>query len=246
MLTRAVLLDRSSAGGVEAGPVSGAGSPRRTWHGRAGPLAVLAAALALWIAVSLPAALGEVTFYFRDLSYLFIRIKAFGAAELAAGRIPATNPTWALGQAFRGDPNATAFYPSNPRSADQGWDSGAGNGSAVFCCGRSVLLPSLVRHLRHRPAGDHRTPTRRRAALDRPVRLSWTAAADRHADGGGALGAQPASGPRHHQQQGCPGQAQRVAASPSSELPGGKHEFWVKASSGGQNHSDSVRFKVGN
>jgi hypothetical protein len=74
---------------------------------------VLVLALGLWLVASLPAALGWTTFYYRDLAEVFIPFKAFGPAELHAGRVPATNPTWGLGQPFRGDPNADAFYPGN-------------------------------------------------------------------------------------------------------------------------------------
>ncbi len=76
-------------------------------------LAVLAAAVLLWAWVCVPTLLGERTFYLRDVFLTHLPFKAFGAAELAAGRIPAFNPTWGLGQPFRGNPNALAFYPDN-------------------------------------------------------------------------------------------------------------------------------------
>jgi hypothetical protein len=76
-------------------------------------LAVLAAALVLWAWICVPAALGSRTFYLRDVFLTHVPLKAFGAAELRAGRIPAFNPTWGLGQTFRGNPNALPFYPGN-------------------------------------------------------------------------------------------------------------------------------------
>jgi hypothetical protein len=76
-------------------------------------LAVLAAALLVWAWVCVPTLLGVRTFYLRDVFLTHLPLKAFGASELAAGRIPAFNPTWGLGQPFRGNPNALAFYPDN-------------------------------------------------------------------------------------------------------------------------------------
>jgi hypothetical protein len=76
-------------------------------------LAVLAAALVLWAWICVPVALGWRTFYLRDVFLTHVPLKAFGAAELRAGRIPAFNPAWGLGQPFRGNPNALAFYPGN-------------------------------------------------------------------------------------------------------------------------------------
>ncbi|HEY2738572.1 MAG TPA: hypothetical protein VGK45_09210, partial [Thermoanaerobaculia bacterium] len=76
-------------------------------------LAVLAAALLVWAWVCVPTLLGVRTFYLRDVFLTHLPLKAFGAAELASGRIPAFNPTWGLGQPFRGNPNALAFYPDN-------------------------------------------------------------------------------------------------------------------------------------
>jgi hypothetical protein len=76
-------------------------------------LAVLALALALWAWVSLPAIAGRRTFFLRDVFTTHVVLKAFGARELAAGRIPAVNPAWGLGQPFRGNPNALPYYPGN-------------------------------------------------------------------------------------------------------------------------------------
>jgi len=76
-------------------------------------LAVLALALALWAFVCLPTLLGRRTFFLRDVFTTHLILKAFGAHELAAGRIPAVNPAWGLGQPFRGNPNALPYYPGN-------------------------------------------------------------------------------------------------------------------------------------
>lgn len=74
---------------------------------------VLAAALLLWAWVCVPTIAGARTFYLRDVFTTHAPYKAFGAMELRAGRIPAFNPTWGLGQPFRGNPNALPFYPGN-------------------------------------------------------------------------------------------------------------------------------------
>ncbi|HEY0555851.1 MAG TPA: hypothetical protein VGG20_16475 [Thermoanaerobaculia bacterium] len=74
---------------------------------------VALAALALWLWATVPLALGQRTLYFRDVFTTHLPLKAFGAAQLHQGRIPAFNPTWGLGQPFRGDPNALPFYPGN-------------------------------------------------------------------------------------------------------------------------------------
>lgn len=76
-------------------------------------LGVLAAALLLWAWICVPVTGGWRTFYLRDVFTTHAPLKAFGAAELREGRIPALNPTWGLGQPFRGNPNALAFYPGN-------------------------------------------------------------------------------------------------------------------------------------
>lgn len=75
--------------------------------------AVALAALALWLWATVPLALGQRTLYFRDVFTTHLPVKAFGAAELRQGRIPAFNPSWGLGQPFRGNPNALPFYPGN-------------------------------------------------------------------------------------------------------------------------------------
>jgi hypothetical protein len=74
---------------------------------------VLLAALGLWLAVTLPWVAGERILVLRDVVYTHRHFKWFGAAELAAGHIPAINPTWGIGQPFRGNPNALPFYPGN-------------------------------------------------------------------------------------------------------------------------------------
>jgi len=74
---------------------------------------VLLAALALWLAITLPWVFGDRILVLRDVVYTHRHFKEFGAAELAAGRIPAINPTWGIGQPFRGNPNALPFYPGN-------------------------------------------------------------------------------------------------------------------------------------
>jgi len=60
-----------------------------------------------------PWATGARTPMLRDVLGTHRPLKAFGAAELAAGRVPAFLPAWALGQPFRGNPNALPFYPGN-------------------------------------------------------------------------------------------------------------------------------------
>ncbi|HVR29919.1 MAG TPA: hypothetical protein VMS86_10350, partial [Thermoanaerobaculia bacterium] len=74
---------------------------------------VVAAILVVWVSLTLPLALGERTLYFRDVFHSHFPWKAFGAAELREGSVPAFNPTWAMGQAFRGNPNTVPLYPGN-------------------------------------------------------------------------------------------------------------------------------------
>ena len=76
-------------------------------------LTVLAAALLLWAWVCAPVIAGARTFFLRDVFTTHLPYKAFGAEQLREGRIPAFNPTWGLGQPFRGNPNALPFYPGN-------------------------------------------------------------------------------------------------------------------------------------
>lgn len=74
---------------------------------------VALAALLVWLAVTLPLALGTETLFLRDVFTIHLHFKAWGAQELAAGRIPAIHPGWGMGQPFRGNPNTLAFYPGN-------------------------------------------------------------------------------------------------------------------------------------
>ncbi|HLF57734.1 MAG TPA: hypothetical protein VI942_12905, partial [Thermoanaerobaculia bacterium] len=78
-----------------------------------GPGVWTALVVGLWCAAALPFAAGERTLVQRDVFATHLPYKAFGAGELAQGRIPALNPTWGLGQPFRGNPNALPFYPGN-------------------------------------------------------------------------------------------------------------------------------------
>ena len=85
----------------------------RTFWGRGGQRWVLATCLLVWLVVALPAALGEKTFFVRDVFSNNFPQKVFGAEQLRHGRIPALNPNWALGQPYRGNPATLAFYPGN-------------------------------------------------------------------------------------------------------------------------------------
>src|SRR5688500_1671840 len=71
----------------------------------------VAAALLLWLVFTVPLAAGRRTLFIRDVFGIHLPLKAFGAAELRQGRIPASIPSWGLGQPFRGNPQALAFYP---------------------------------------------------------------------------------------------------------------------------------------
>ena len=83
--------------------------------GRAARAVVPAAAAAVWLLLCWPLLTGERALFFRDLFHHFAPLEAFGAMQLRAGEAepPALNPTWALGQPYRGDPVASAFYPTN-------------------------------------------------------------------------------------------------------------------------------------
>lgn len=76
-------------------------------------LAVALAAFALWAWIAVPLLLGQRTFFLRDVFSVHLPLKAYGAAELRLGRIPAFDDRWALGAPFRGNPQALAFYPDN-------------------------------------------------------------------------------------------------------------------------------------
>ena len=71
------------------------------------------ALIAIWLVVALPTAVGERTLYLRDVLGLHLPLKSFGAEQLREGRIPVFNPSWAMGQPFRGNPNALPLYPGN-------------------------------------------------------------------------------------------------------------------------------------
>ena len=72
-----------------------------------------AALLLLAVLAALPLAIGARTLFLRDVLGIHFPLKAFGAEQLRAGNIPALNPTLGLGQPFRGNPQALAFYPDN-------------------------------------------------------------------------------------------------------------------------------------
>jgi hypothetical protein len=86
---------------------------RETGTGRPWNRILLVAALALWAWVTVPWLVGSERLILRDVLYSHTQYKFFGAEQLAEGRIPAINPTWSLGQPFRGNPNALPFYPGN-------------------------------------------------------------------------------------------------------------------------------------
>ncbi|MEO8198509.1 MAG: hypothetical protein ABI689_17485, partial [Thermoanaerobaculia bacterium] len=80
---------------------------------RRGERLILAVLAAVWLLFSLPLLLEQRTLLQRDVFTTHLQMKAFGAAALAHGRVPAFDPIWALGQPFAGNPNALAFYPGN-------------------------------------------------------------------------------------------------------------------------------------
>src|SRR5581483_12218740 len=98
---------------ARAGARRQAVSPTRADRDRRLLALLVAVAALLWLVAMWPVLVGTRTFFFRDLFSFFLPLRAFGARALAHGAIPALNPTWALGQAFRGDPNAAAFYPTS-------------------------------------------------------------------------------------------------------------------------------------
>lgn len=97
----AAILQRTAA---EDGSGEGSGRSR---------LVVWGLVLALWLAVTLPLALGQRSLFFRDVFGNHLATRSFGAERLAAGEIPAFNPTLGLGLPFRGNPSTLAFYPGN-------------------------------------------------------------------------------------------------------------------------------------
>ena len=92
--------------GILSAPASGPRGPRRE-------RLLLAGLAAIWLVFALPLLLGEKTLILRDVFTTHLPMKAYGAAALAHGRIPAFNPTWALGQPYAGNPNALPYYPGN-------------------------------------------------------------------------------------------------------------------------------------
>lgn len=88
--------------------------PSRSEQGsRRGLAAVWVAALLVWLAVAVPLGMGWRTLFFRDVFSNHFLLKSFGAESLKRGEIPAFNPEVGLGQPFRGNPSALAFYPGN-------------------------------------------------------------------------------------------------------------------------------------
>jgi hypothetical protein len=75
--------------------------------------AVAVAALLVWAWIAVPLAAGQRTLFMRDVFGVHLPLKAFGAAELREGRIPAFFDRWSLGAPYRGNPQALAFYPGN-------------------------------------------------------------------------------------------------------------------------------------
>ncbi len=96
--------------GILSAPEDEHRAPRRERLKLAGTLAGL---LAIWLLVAGPLLFGQRTLIQRDVLTTHLAMKAYGAAALAHGNIPAFNPAWALGQPFAGNPNALAFYPGN-------------------------------------------------------------------------------------------------------------------------------------
>lgn len=74
---------------------------------------IAGAILAGWLALVLPLVVGQRTLLLRDVFVTHLPYKAFGAEALRHGEVPAVFPGWALGQPFRGNPNALPFYPGN-------------------------------------------------------------------------------------------------------------------------------------
>ena len=76
-------------------------------------LLVAALALLLWLGFTLPLTTGSRTLYMRDVFTTHLPAKAFGAAQLRHGSIPAFDPNWGLGMPFRGNPGILPLYPGN-------------------------------------------------------------------------------------------------------------------------------------
>ncbi|MFL6197282.1 MAG: hypothetical protein ACJ75H_24050 [Thermoanaerobaculia bacterium] len=119
------------------------------------PLILVAlAALGLWLWVAVPLATGHRTLYFRDVFTTHLPLKAFGAAELRQGRIPVFNPTWGLGQPFRGNPNALPFYPGNLLYLALPFWSAFNLHFALHWLLAALAMYALARELGQGPAGS--------------------------------------------------------------------------------------------
>ena len=72
---------------------------------------LLATVLLVWAVVAAPLVSGSRTLFQRDVFAVHLHLKWVGAAALHAGEVPAFNAQGALGQPYRGNPDALAFYP---------------------------------------------------------------------------------------------------------------------------------------
>ncbi len=114
---------------------------------------MVVAALACWAWVSVPLVLGQSTLCLRDVLNLHAPLKAFGAAELRHGRVPAINPSWGLGQPFRGNPNALALYPGNLLYLALPFWSAFGAHYALHWLLAFLAMRALARELGQTPSG---------------------------------------------------------------------------------------------
>lgn len=71
------------------------------------------AALFVWLIATGPWLIGREVLIQRDVMLANVPYKAYGAQQLAEGRIPAINTAWGLGQPYRGNPGTLPFYPGN-------------------------------------------------------------------------------------------------------------------------------------
>jgi hypothetical protein len=107
----------------------------------------VAAAVVVWLALSWPLLTGSSALYLRDNFNLFLPLKAYGAEQLEAGRIPAVNTSWGLGQPFRGNPNAAAFYPGNLLYLAMPFWSAWGSHFAIHWLLAALTMATLARGL---------------------------------------------------------------------------------------------------
>jgi hypothetical protein len=102
---------------TEPGRLAGAPSPPARWSERVRRVRaehlLLGALVLLWAWIAWPWIDGQRLLILRDVLTTHRHFKFFGAEQLVHGRIPAINPTWGLGQPFRGNPNTVPFYPDN-------------------------------------------------------------------------------------------------------------------------------------